>query len=138
MGIVGSITSPLRRVATARWFQPLVKIIETDLSYRAVPLGWFQWLIPDANYRILPLDMRLTDPLRGIYTAEFRAPIGGRAYFFVNDILLPQYTDYVFDGIRRVFDNAMSHKYFYDNNQGTGSIELIWCRPNDCPPYENL
>ncbi|MGE0258385.1 MAG: DUF2235 domain-containing protein [Alphaproteobacteria bacterium] len=140
IGFFARMMAPLRRLPSARWFQPLVKIIEPDANVASASFleELIDIIVPDAHYRIVPLDMRLTDPVRGIYTAEFEAPIGGHAYFFINDVLLPQFMDPVFGIIGHVFGNSWSYKIFYDNNQGGGSIDLIWCRPFDCPPYEPL
>jgi uncharacterized protein (DUF2235 family) len=79
MVLIRNLVAPMRRSPMARWFQPLVKIVADEQSA--------------SEFRIEPLDMHLTDPAAGIYMAEFTAPISGRTYFFVNDVLLPEWTE---------------------------------------------
>jgi uncharacterized protein (DUF2235 family) len=96
----------LKRAPSARWFQPLVKIVGPTFAGLR-------------TYRVVPLEMRLIDPAHGVYTAEFTAPIGGEAQFFVNDLLLP-----------RMFGGAA--EYYYENNQGAAMVDLVCASTDKC------
>ena len=101
MSFRGNLLAPLRRSPTALWFQPLIKIVAEES------------LVP--KFRIEPLDMHLADPAHGVYTAEFIAPLTGKMYFFVNDVLLPGWS-------------------FYDNNSGRAKVTVNRCDPKRYPP----
>jgi hypothetical protein len=60
MGFAGNLAAPMRRSPTARWFQPLIKIV---LNERVLP-----------SFRVEPLEMHLADPAKGVYMAEFVYP----------------------------------------------------------------
>jgi len=109
MSFAGNLAAPMRRSPTARWFQPLVKIV---LHERVVPL-----------FRIEPLEMHLADPAKGVYMAEFIAPIDGDADFFVNDVLFPEWTQPLFRLLFGSEPRALSHD-FYWNNAGTARIKI--------------
>ena len=93
MGLPGNLLAPLRRSLTAQWFQPLVKIVPAD-----------------GGFAIVPLEMQRGDRSPSSYTAQFKAPKSGRAYFFVNDVLLPPWIPHA--------------EYFYANNVGAATIEI--------------
>jgi hypothetical protein len=57
MSFKGNLLASLRRAPSARWFQPLVKIVSSDAALFT-------------KYSIVPLEMRLTDPRNGTYAAE--------------------------------------------------------------------
>jgi uncharacterized protein (DUF2235 family) len=123
MSFAGNLAAPMRRSPTARWFQPLVKIVETER--------------PASMFRIEPLEMHLADPKKGVYMSEFVAPIGGDAYFFVNDVLLPEWSDPLFKGMGHLSEwmsyllghvpgarpDALSHD-FYINNSGKAAVRV--------------
>lgn len=94
MTAVGNLFTPLRRSLRGRWFQPMVKIV------------------PDfGRFRLLPLEMQESDSAAAVYEGQFTAPTSGRAFLFVNDVLLPTWLP--------------KHRFFYDNNQGAASaVEL--------------
>ena len=98
MGLPGNLLAPLRRSLSAQWFQPLVKIV------------------PDkGGFAMVPLEMQRADTARSSYTAQFTAPKSGRAYFFVNDVLLPSWVPSVC---------GFGPNSFYENNHGTATIEI--------------
>jgi len=99
MSFSGNLLAPLRRSPSARWFQPLIKVAGST------PGSSFHF------YQIVPLEMRLTDPEHGLYAAEFVAPIGGGAQFFVNDVVLPSWL------------GRLAHDW-YRNNHGTADITM--------------
>ena len=123
INLAGNLAAPMRRSPTARWFQPLVKIV---LNERVTPL-----------FRIEPLEMHLADPAKGVYMAEFVAPIDGNVYFFVNDVLLPEWTEPLFKGMEHFSEwmrylsghapgtnrDALSHD-FYRNNRGIADVKV--------------
>jgi hypothetical protein len=106
MSFVGNLMAPLRRSPSARWFQPLIKVAGSNLG-------------PIRYYRIVPLEMQLTDPARGIYSAEFVAPISGDAQFFVNDVVLPGWLG-PFAGD------------YYLNNHGAAAVNIEPCIADGC------
>jgi hypothetical protein len=106
MSFVGNLMAPLRRSPSARWFQPLIKIVGSSLG----PINF---------YRIVPLEMRLIDPARGIYAGEFVAPIAGNAEFFVNDIALPEWL-------------GPFAKNYYPNNHGAATVTIEPCSADGC------
>jgi uncharacterized protein (DUF2235 family) len=97
MGLPGNLLAPLRRSLSAQWFQPLVKIVPAR-----------------GGFTMVPLEMQRSDK-PSTYTAQFTAPKSGRAYFFVNDVLLPAWVPTV---------GRFSPTYFYENNQGTATIQI--------------
>jgi hypothetical protein len=107
MSFSGNLLAPLRRSPSARWFQPLIKVAGST------PGSSFHF------YQIVPLEMRLTDPEHGLYAAEFVAPIGGGAQFFVNDVVLPSWL------------GRLAHDW-YRNNHGTADITMKLCGSNGC------
>jgi hypothetical protein len=106
MSFIGNLMAPLRRSPSARWFQPLIKVAGSNLG-------------PIRFYRIVPLEMRLTDPAKGIYAAEFVAPIAGDAQFFVNDVVLPGWLG-PFAGD------------YYPNNHGAAVVTIGPCIADGC------
>jgi hypothetical protein len=102
MPFPANTTAPLRRSPSARWFQPLVKIVGSN------------WFGSTYSYRIVPLEMQLTDPANGVYTAEFTAPIDGEAEFSVNDLLLPD-----------AFGNWATFLYAQQSRQGEGEHSAL-------------
>ena len=58
--------------------------------------------------------MQLTDPAKGVYTAEFTAPIDGEAEFSVNDLLLPD-----------AFGNWATFLYAQQSRQGEGEHSAL-------------
>jgi hypothetical protein len=74
MGFFGYAAAPLRRSLSARWFQPMVKIVPAQ-----------------GVFAVVPLEMQRVDVTAPRYTAQFTAPKDGRVYFFVNDVLLPSW-----------------------------------------------
>jgi hypothetical protein len=108
MPFPANTTAPLRRSPSARWFQPLVKIVGSN---------WFGSIY---SYRIVPLEMQLTDPAKGVYTAEFTAPIDGEAEFSVNDLLLPD-----------AFGKWATFFYTH-NNHGKANVSIVPCERNSC------
>jgi hypothetical protein len=89
----------------------------------------------DVSYK--PLEMHLADPKKGVYMSEFVAPIGGDAYFFVNDVLLPEWSNPLFKGMGHLSEwvsyllghasgtkpDALSHD-FYINNSGKAGVRV--------------
>jgi hypothetical protein len=115
MPLLGNTVAPMRRSPMARWFQPLIKIVAHGKS--------------DPEFRIEPLDMNLTDPANGIYMAEFKAPISGSTYFFVNDVLLPKWTEPLFQAFGWISLHIHGKKSdlsydFYRNNAGTAEVKV--------------
>jgi hypothetical protein len=108
MSFIGNLMAPLRRSPSARWFQPLIKVAGSSLG-------------PIRFYRIVPLEMRLTDPAAGTYATEFIAPIAGEAQFFVNDVVLPGWLG-PFAGD------------YYPNNHGAAVVTIAPCIANECTP----
>jgi len=72
MSAFGNLLTPLRRSISARWFQPVAKIIPQT----GKPV-------------VLPLEFVRADTTEPQYVAQFTAPKSGRLYLFVNDVLLP-------------------------------------------------
>jgi hypothetical protein len=103
MSFKGNLFAPLRRSLSAQWFQPLVKIVPAE-----------------GGFAMVPLEMQRADTSSSSYIAQFIAPKSGRAYFFVNDVLLPPWVP-----------NA---ERFYQNNQGTATIDI---KPVDASPTGN-
>ena len=103
MSFIGNLMAPFRPAPDARWFQPLIKIV------------------PEKGlFHIDPLEMRLTGPADGTYMAEFTATRSGPAYFFVDDVLLPEWTAPIIgllSGLRLSND-------FYSNNHGRSSVRI--------------
>ena len=96
MGLPGNLLAPLRRSLSAQWFQPLVKIVPAE-----------------GGFVLVPIEMQRADTSPSTYTAytaQFTAPKSGRAYFFVNDVLLPRWV-------------PRADRY-YRNNEGAATIEI--------------
>ena len=98
MSLLGSLFAPLRRSLSAQWFQPLVKIVPAE-----------------GGFAMVPLEMERADTSSSSHIAQFTAPRSGRAYFFLNDVLLPPWVPSVW---------GFSPNYFYENNHGTATIEI--------------
>ena len=93
MSAVGNLLSPLRRSLSAQWFQPMVKVV------------------PDhGRFAVVPLDMQRADVAEPRYTAQFTAPASGRAYVFVNDVLVPSW--------------MWGGGGLYANNEGAATVEV--------------
>jgi uncharacterized protein (DUF2235 family) len=120
MSFIGNLAAPMRRSPTARWFQPLVKIVGDGETAR--------------QFRIVPLEMHLVDPAHGVYAAEFVAPIDGDSYFFVNDVLLPKWTEPLFKLLSGgTKPDALSNN-FYKNNQGAAAVSIKPCPTEAASP----
>ena len=98
MGLPGNLLAPLRRSLSAQWFQPLVKIVSGN-----------------GDFTIVPLEMQRADTSPSSYTAQFTAPKSGRAYVFVNDVLLPAWVPRI---------GRFHPGYLYENNRGTATIKI--------------
>jgi hypothetical protein len=116
MTFIGNLWAPLRRSPNARWFQPLVKI-ET-------PEG--------GDFRVQALEMRLTDPAHNVFVGEFVPVSDGTGFLFVNDVLLPEWTDALFAVANQIVHpftrepSPFTHD-FYKNNEGTASLWITQC-----------
>jgi hypothetical protein len=81
---------------------------------RSISARWFQPMVEIRPQRgmvaVLPLEFVRADTIEPQYTGQFTAPKSGRLYIFVNDVLLPPWVP------RATF--------FYDNNQGTATIDV--------------
>ena len=111
MGLPGNLFAPLRRSLSAQWFQPLVKIASGDGDFAMVPLAMRRAdTVAKASTEI-----QKSDTIPSSYTAQFTAPKSGRAYFFVNDVLLPSWVPSVC---------GFGPSSFYENNHGTATIEI--------------
>jgi hypothetical protein len=97
MTFAGNLLAPLRRSLSGQWFQPMVKIVPEH--------GWFA---------VVPLEMQRADVAEAQYLAQFTAPKSGRLYFFVNDVVLPEWVGRV--------DS-------YTNNVGSATIDVTPVRP---------
>jgi uncharacterized protein (DUF2235 family) len=106
-----NMTASLRRSPSARWFQPLIKIVGSN---------WFGLI---HSYRIVPLEMQLTNPAKDEYTAEFTAPIDGDAEFSVNDL-------------------GRWARFFYTyNQQGMATVTIVCLLnsgPTPCRPPQDV
>src|SRR5262249_32860495 len=85
---LGNVFTPLRRSLFNQWFTPMVKIVP-----------------PDGGYNLVPIEMKQAGANASVYEGAFTAPRHGRAYMFVNDVILPPWLP--------------GHRAFYDNNHGT-------------------
>jgi uncharacterized protein (DUF2235 family) len=88
MTLIGNIFTPLRRSLFNQWFTPMVKIVP-----------------PDGGYKLIPVEMKQAAANANVYEGTFTAPRHGRAFMFVNDVILPPWVP--------------SHRFFYENNLGT-------------------
>jgi hypothetical protein len=74
--------------------------------------------------------MRLTNPSKGRYEAEFTAPTSGQVYFFVNDVLVPHWAQFLLGLLPNWMSHGLGHPdAVYFNNHGSAQVEITEVHP---------